>query len=388
MTPSLPLILGCCFFIAPCFAGAEDSGSSSSKEAPLIPMQQVVCGALARDDFNSGKLDPRIWRTVISNPDGIQVEVDQGELCFRGTLDPVPKGQLPSKFYQTTHVDTPPSRETDVCAAVRMKIPSGIAETPGYHAVKAHLCGLHPDTYAEVLLGRVDGPETGRLMKKYWGANKEISRKYPGAINIPPPDSEGWWFEVNNCDPMGASEVVGKPLALRGDERERFYEVLLTYDKPTGLASAQIKLDEGWTQIGHSEPIIHNLSWVELKYYNITETHGTYHEARFDDCRLYLNPKRHPVRFIATMEGAPYRTEPLRFVLLTHDGKTKIGEGLADETGLADVSVDSPEWFVFPQAALVHIYEGEKLIARSRIESNGVDGLYPHDVWVVHFDLP
>ena len=70
-TAIIPLILGLYILILPSFTQAKEPGSASDGQVPLKPIRQAVCGALARDDFNSGQLDPRIWRTVISNPDGI-----------------------------------------------------------------------------------------------------------------------------------------------------------------------------------------------------------------------------------------------------------------------------------------------------------------------------
>jgi len=361
--------------------------SVASTDVLLLPLKQEVCGALVREDFNVDALDPKKWRTVISHQKGIGVDIDQGELRFSGTLVGDPKFPLSSNFHQTTHIDTQSFRDRDVCLAVRMKMPSGVAATPGVHVINAHLCGVHPDTFAEVLYGRVDGAELGRMMKRHWGIDKRISKMYPGAINGPHQDAEGWWLAVSDADPWGASKVIGEPLPPIGNEGDQFHDVLVEYDEPTSSASAFIKLDSGWTQLGHPHRMVRGMSWVELKMYNFTETYGTYHEARFDDCRLYPHPKRHPIRVIVTEAGHPYPSPTLKFVLLTSDGKTKVSEGFTDEVGTVDLAVDADAWFDFPQPALLQFYDGDEMKGQCRIESHGVEGLYPDDVWILHLPL-
>ena len=366
---------------------ALNAEGEAPNEAPFLHLKQVVCGALVRENFNTVELDTDKWRVIISQPNSVGVDIDQGELRFSGTLVANEKLPLSSNFHQTTHIDTGPFRERDVCMAVRMKNPSGVADTPGIHVINAHLCGIHPDTYAEILFGRIDGDERGEMMRRHWGINKRLRKLYPAAISGPHEGAEGWWLMVSDADPWGAWKVIGEPIPPIGDEKDRFRDVLVEYDEPTSSASAFIKLDSGWVQLGHSHPMIRGMSFVEMKMYNITETFGTYHEARFDDCRLYPHPKRHPIRVILTEAGHPYPSPTLKFVLLTSDGKTKVSEGYTKDFGWVDLSVHTEAWVDFPQPALIQFYEGKEMKGQCKIESHDVEGLYPDDVWVLNLPL-
>ena len=131
---------------------------------------------------------------------------------------------------------------------------------------------------------------------------------------------------------------------------------------------------------------------------DVTPLYGAYREAHFDDCRLYPNPRYNPVRFIAVDDhparfpsdtGAPYgllyHGPRIRVALYTADGVNKISEGTTDGKGMVDLSVATPLWVAFPAAATVRFFRGEYEVARSFIRSQGVNGLYPGDVWV--FDV-
>lgn len=74
----------------------------------------------------------------------MRVEVDQGQLCIRGTSAKIPDAGLhadAAKLSRYVGVHSRPIGAVDADAAVRLKMPSGIAADPGAHTVNVHLCG-------------------------------------------------------------------------------------------------------------------------------------------------------------------------------------------------------------------------------------------------------
>ncbi len=153
-------------------------------------------------------------------------------------------------------------------------------------------------------------------------------------------------------------------------------------------------MGERWVQLGKALPLFRSLTAVELKTINVTPLHGAYREARFDDCRLYPNPKRNPIRLVLTSANPklhqgpqnydlPYLGPKLRVALYSYDGSQRISEGHTDQNGMVLLSVDTLVWVAFPVSAMFRIFRGDEELARSRIEASGVDGVYPGDVWVL-----
>ena len=342
-------------------------------EPPLVQIRQSACGALLRDDFNSSTINQAVWNASSQDP-GVRVEIDGGELCLRGTSAPLSKDVLaenPGALYRYAGLYSRAFPQVDAALAVRVKMPSGISSEPGNHVVNVHLCGVHPDCYSEVLFGKVDAKVNEKNLKEYLGWEQRYQ------------DARGWWFNIVNQEPGGyAWRVSGQPLAEQGNERERFYDVLVDYDEPSRLSRGFLKVGEQWVQLGKAESVIRGISVIELKITNVTPLHGAFREARFDDCRLYPNPRRNPIRFVVQEGGQPYRGPRLRVALYTQEGTRKVSEGETDQQGMGYLSVAESSWVAFPVSAMVRISQQGKEIARSIIEAKGVEGLYPSDVWV------
>ncbi len=362
---------------------------SGEKELPLIQIQQAACGALLRDDFEGRTINRSLWNISIEDP-GIQVTVQQGVLRIRGRSAQIPKNELSRKevkLWRFVGVTSHPFPQTDVSLAVRTRMPSGISGEPGLHGVSVHLCGVSPDTYPEVLFGKVDGKETEEILHEFAEGTPD---------DVPYPNARGWFLGIINQQNGDYRYLIsGQPLAEQGDERRNFHDVLVEYDGQKRLAQAFLKIGERYQQLGKAEPLFRGLTQIELKTMDVTPLYGANREAHFDDCRLYLNPRHHPVRFIAVedhparfpaLTGAPYgliyHGPRMRVALYTADGVSKISEGYTDSEGMVELLVDSLLWVVFPAAASVRFYRGEHEVARSVIESQGVEGLYPGDVWV------
>lgn len=361
--------------LAHCTSGAN----SSEKALSHVKIFQAVCGALLRDDFNGGQINQCFWRRWLTDP-GIHVEIQNGELCIRGTSEQIPDNVLrkdPVMLWRYVGITSIPITQVDVSLAVRVKAVSGISEEPGLHAVSVHLCGVAPDTYPEVLFGKLGGKDTQELIHKY----------VPGiADDVRYPDVRGWFLAVINQD-KGDNEylVSGTPLPEQGDERRSFHDVLLDYNEQTSLSRAVVKLGGHWVQLGKPERLVHALTVVELKIMDVTPLYGAAREARFDDCRLYPNASHNPMKLVVITQpyNLRYRGPRLRVALYTDDGAHKVSEGFTDQDGTVKLPVDTPSWVVFPVSAQLRIFRGETEVARSSIEAHEVDGLYPGDVWVL-----
>jgi hypothetical protein len=362
---------------------------SGEKQPLQIEIYQAACGVLLCDDFESDAINRNLWSLSVEDP-GIQVTVRQGELCIRGTSAQILKTELYKKevkLWRFAGLTSRPFPQTDVSLAVRVKMPSGISSEPGLHGVCVHLCGVSPDTYPEVLFGKVEGKVTEDILH-------EFAKGTPD--DVPYPDARGWFLGIINQEQGDYRYLIsGQPIPEQGDERRDFHDVLVEYDGQKKLARSFLKIGEGYRQLGKEEPLFRGLTQVELKIMDVTPLYGTHREARFDDCRLYPNPRHNPVRFIAVddhpvrfpaMTGAPYgllyRGSRIRVALYTADGVNKISEGYTDSEGVVNLPVDTPLWVAFPRAATVRFYLNDSEVARSFIKSQGVKGLYPGDVWV------
>lgn len=347
------------------------------------PLRQVSCGALIKDNFNSGRMDAAVWEQTQAADPGMKVAFQDGELRIWGTSAPIPDEEFRGNSgamcrYAGLHSRIFPA--ADVSLACRVKMPSGICSEPGDHVAAVHLCGVVPDCYPEVLFGKFEGKVTAEIMRKYYPT------LFPGNIYQ---DARGWWFAIVGQDPgRPVYRVSGTPLPEQGSERTTFHDALVEYDEPTRQARGFLKVGERWTQLGETETVIRGLTRVELKLRNFSPLSGTHRDARFDDCRLYPNPRRHPIRLAllgegsARPRGSSQQRAPLRIALYTADGSRKVSEDYADH-GLVHLPVVEPSWVAFPVSASVRVYQGEAELGRARIEAHDVEGLYPGDVWTL-----
>jgi hypothetical protein len=366
------------------------AATHSGEKKPLqIEIQQAAWGVLLCDDFGGGTIDRNLWSISVEDP-GIQVTVQEGELCIRGRSAKILKTELYQKevkLWRFAGLTSRPFPQTDVSLAVRVKMPSGISGEPGLHGVSVHLCGVSPDTYPEVLFGKVEGKATEEILH-------EFAKGTPD--DVPYPDARGWFLGIiNQAQGDYRYLISGQPFPEQGDERKSFHDVLVEYDGQKRLARAYLKIRERYQPLGKEEPLFRGLTQVELKLIDVTPLYGAYREAHFDDCRLYPNPRHNQVRFVAVDDypvqfpaatGAPYgllyRGPRMRVALYTSDGVNKISEGYTDGEGMVNLPVDTPLWVAFPAAAMVRFYLNDSEVARSFIKSQGVKGLYPGDVWV------
>lgn len=375
------------------FAGGD--GTRGQTGASIL--HRVTSGALIKDNFNSGRVDSAVWEQMSSEDPGIKVGFQNGQLRIWGTSAPIPDDKLRKDVSLMCRYAGLYSRAfsaTDVSLACRVQMPSGICTEPGDHVAAVHLCGVLPDCYAEVLFGKFEGKITAQIIRNYY-PNLLVS--YSGtricvkAVNTTFQDARGWWLAIVGQD-LGRPiyRVSNSPIPEQGDERTTFHDVLVEYDQPTRLARGYLKVGKQWTQLGKTEKVMRGLTRVELKLRDFSPLSGTYRDVRFDDCRLYPNPRRNPVRIVLVDSGCAagdeflQREESFRVALYTADAERKISEEYTDH-GVAELSVVDHAWLAFPVSASVRVYQGDVELSRAQIVAHDVEGLYPGDVW--SFDL-
>jgi hypothetical protein len=104
-----------------------------------------------------------------------------------------------------------------------------------------------------------------------------------------------------------------------------------------------------------------------------------------DNVRLYPNPAHNPVTIVVyTGVSGDKPKSPihnLKVQIFEEGSMRSLGEALTDEGGEARVSLKGD--VLFPIAATVTVSEGATPIVQSTIPRQGVNGLYPGDVWAL-----
>jgi hypothetical protein len=126
-------------------------------------------------------------------------------------------------------------------------------------------------------------------------------------------------------------------------------------------------------------------AWLNVKRLELKVLHGVpgYKlDLEFDDARLYPHPTDHPVRVALWVHDSrdPRRTWPFTVKLVSEDGKRVLAAAGGGPGGdLFDLTL--PADLLYPVAARIQVFRGERLDAEFPIEARGVDGLYPGDIW-------
>jgi hypothetical protein len=159
--------------------------------------------------------------------------------------------------------------------------------------------------------------------------------------------------------------------------------VVLAHDGVTSKTANYLIVDGKWIPIGPPHTVRFNHAHVELKVdVNVPDVPV---RMTVDNVRLYPNPARNPVTLVVyTGVSGNKPKSPIhnQKVQIFEEGPGRLlGEALTDEGGEARVSL--PADVVYPIAAAVTVSDGTTPVARTRILRQGVDGLYPGDVWAL-----
>jgi hypothetical protein len=343
--PKVRLLFPWLLFCVMCISGEAQQEVSNVDAIPMLS------GALLADSFDGPELDTRIWHRPgwMRNDPHLSVEVEQGRLYISGISGPVRKhhhyvGVLSNYF-----------RETDVVLVARMRIQSSF-EKPGRIQHHVHLCtGDWPDFFTETMFGKIEsGPP--RWFSAYLDKLWEYS---------------------------GYSEYINPTLSATGKEATEWHEVAIVHESGTNATQNYLVRAEGWKPLGPPHKLQMNHTHVELK----VDVEVPDIRVRFDvdDVRLYLNPAQNPATIVVNSRIVNGRPEPpisrLKVRLLENISKKLLGEGITDEGGQARVKLKTD--ILYPVAATIEVWDDRRAVLRSIVPRNGVQGLYPGDVWSV-----
>jgi hypothetical protein len=222
-----------------------------------------------------------------------------------------------------------------------------------------HLCtGDWPDFFTEVIFGKIAaGP--ARWYTAYMGKLWEYS---------------------------GFSEYLEPAQPAIGDESLNWHTVVLEHDGVSGETHNYLIKDHDRVAVGPAHTLRFNHTHVELKV-DVTVTGVPVH-MEVDDVRLYLNPAHYPAtivlstRFNQNQPEMPIKNQSIR---VREAGSSRLlGEGVTDEGGQARIFLSKD--VLYPVAATIEVWDGDKEVLQSKIRGAGVRGLYPGDVWAVRTD--
>lgn len=325
-------------------------------------LRRIADGALLRDDFEGPGPDDSIWTVRSHDPERARGEQRDGRYWITLTGRTTDNG-LTSRHH-------PDSR--DLVAVCRM----GIRSPEGAnHLAVLHVCGsgrLSPDHWFEVDLGDPDGRRA--TARSQLAAPARQKQGYGGGYTLPFPASDGYLVKIE----------------CRGEDN---------------TCSGFARVEDEWWQIGDSFEVPARETKLEIKTNGFSEAGEGTSTAWFDDCRLYPRPQTHYMSVVLRTAGGRPPGTPVRegrsfcfgpdsrilegcgysIKLLDADGVTLIDETETSAAyGWGLLNLRSAPWDPYPASAIIRIESGGRQIGPDHvIRSDGVDGLYPDDVYAV-----
>jgi hypothetical protein len=304
-----------------------------------IAAEQYQCGALFRESFETPYLHPRRWRGFQADP-GVTYAIKNGIVRVFGT-----EGEEQNSN-RLVSADVHSDDAVLVCGMRANTLTPGQGKT----MYRIHYCGRVPDRYAEVALENY----AGDLRWRFW------------------------------CLPLGDRPEGPKPVVATipagGVDLTRFHELMVERDGPTSSYRGYVHHAGEWRPIGQPVRTVGPFMKVELKWW---VDPGCPVDVEFTRCRVYPNPKRHPLRFfVANPWGIGQDT---RLEVWTGDGKTLVGRAPLDGVGVARIPLDRAPWNAYPASAVLKLFRGRTEIGSATVEADGLSGLYPNDLWKLSF---
>ena len=316
-----------------------------------------------RDAFDAPAIDTKRWRVWISDPSRARVEQKGGRLWIEANDEVSYNGLASMERLALREV-------VAVCRA-------GVASSgTALHAAIVHLCGsgpLSPDYWFEVQL-RDGAGGSATAHTEVSTPRGEPAQGYQGPYALPADGNQGHLVKVE-CEAA------------------------------TATCSGSVEVSGAWWRIGDAFEVPARESHLELKTAGGVNGGGS-SRIWFDDCRIYPRPATHDVSvMLRRRDGSspiPTGLEPvcfdgedepipgcdLRVQLLTADGATVIDETRVGRSfGFAMLRLARAPWSLYPVAARIRVLAGERPLGPDQIiESAGVEGLYPDDVYVLTID--
>ena len=331
---------------------ANAATPATGNEIPFVDPFFMLSGALLKDGFDGPQLDATVWSRpawLTNNHKTIGVKIENGHLVISGPSHPEKQN------HQYAGVISKYFRDTDVVLAAEMQARSPF-DGKGRIQHMVHLCsGDYPDFFTEIIFGKIAGEDAPRWHTAYLAKVWEYSG-FAGYL-----------------DPTRLST---------GSEASQWHTVVLTHDEASRTQNYLIE-DGKWIPIGPSHTVRFNHTHIELKVdVNVPDVPV---QMAVDNVRLYPNPAHNPVTIVvytgvsANKPKLPIRNQQVQ---IFEDGSTLLlGEGLTDEGGEARVTLRTN--VLFPVAARITVSDGTNQLVQAKIPRQGVNGLYPGDVWAL-----
>jgi hypothetical protein len=317
----------------------------------------IAAGVILKDDFNDKTLDFNKWKKWELGSFITQdwISLSGKAMRLAGHLVGPQNSNLAntSSSYIGLGLVSQRYPTNDVVLVGRMKaVLMPKLQSGKYLYAVLHICNTFPDFFSEIRFGNL-------------------------------PNGEFGWVFLSRDEKETSSEVI----PAFGNEATSFYTVKLEHNGLTNKTSGYIERDNKWIKVGEANNTHRFATQVELK--DVGYADGVDIDTRFDDIRLYPYPDNTPVHFILT-GPSPYFTYPvsnsdsLSLKLFQSNGTTLIGEGKNTGEGAFEVKLSRD--FIFPISGVIKIYNNGKETGSAKNTANGVDGLYPGDIWSVNIN--
>jgi hypothetical protein len=325
----------------------------AGNDIPIVDPFFMLSGALLKDSFDGPQLDATLWsrpRWLVENHKTIGVKIENGHLLISG------RSQPEKQYHQYAGVISKYFHDTDVVLAAEMQVQSPF-EGKGRIQHMVHLCsGDYPDFFTEIIFGKIVADEPPRWHTAHLGKVWEYS---------------------------GFREYLDPIRPATGSEAAQWHTVALTHDEPTSETRNYLVVDGKWIPIGPPHKVRFNHTHIELKVdVNVPDVPV---RMAIDNVRLYPNPAHSPVTIVVYTGVSGNKPKSpihnLKVQIFEEGSMRSLGEALTDEGGEARVSLKGD--VLFPIAATITVSDGATPIVQATIQRQGVNGLYPGDVWAL-----
>lgn len=326
-------------------------------------------GALLIENFDGDSVNEKKWRIWHSDPDTVGLSVRDGRFEIRG------EGHLQHNGLWSLN----PARFKDVTLVGRMNVQS---KGSNPHDLLLHLCGgdmpTSPDHWVEVAMRDIGNGKAR--------------------------------FSVFAAVEKGGFTERDREIVLERGADEGFL-ARLTLNGSNNLCSTEVQDANGhWHETARPIPLYLRTTHCEVKMRGgasgeqgeLTSSVGW-----FDDVRIYPRAVSHPILVRLVMrDGTPIYTrkggswppririgdeEPrglddLVVELWSADEKTRISRVQSSNFAHYMLSLDHDGWDVFPVSGMIRVSCDGKSLGEVEISMNGLDGLYPDDVYDVFIE--
>lgn len=348
-------------FASPCSQADSAETKQPTIRTGVVGIQLRERGALLIEDFEGDSVDEKKWRIWHSDPEAVHFSVRDGRFEIRA------EGHIQHNGLWSLNA----ARFKEVTLVGRMDIHT---EGPNPHDLLLHLCGgdmpTSPDHWVEVAMRDVgDG-------KARFGVFAAVEKG-------------------------GFTEPVKAVVLERGADEG--FLARLSLNGSTNLCTTEVQDANGtWHEIVKPIPLYLRTTHCEIKMRGggaPTKSAGC-----FKDVRIYPRATSHPTLVRLVMrDGTPIYTrvdgswppkvqiadenprgvDDLVVELWTADGKTRVSRVQSPNFAHYMLRLDCEKWDVFPVGVVVRVSCDGTSLGEAEIPLNGLDGLYPDDVYDV-----